>query len=413
MVLLTRPTANLASHPFHSDLDWIKSYLQGVTQEIYPTRLASYFRGRTFLEVAELIYLRFGAQLFAVGVRTNPSAPISNHNFAILLNPAHYVIQGDEIGFVISVSSKVKEWIEKYGTGTGKKGEETDALLREEEGWGENGTYGAIGRSWTPEVKLPNKGEKEKDSEKVSGPDTIIVSEMDDDEKNEWTEDVDSSSAENPAYNGSTSRARLLYMPPHRDDSSDDESDVNHSHTHSSSRDATPSQANTNAHTPHHQRSQSFSAQTPGSDYATNPVPSTPVTPHQITNQNVRLARRLAALSTAPSIPTSVTRHLLLCDVSPTFPKNLEFFVGCLRGKEPEMDVVVLSPVSPDDETRIRLEALGRVWFVKGLGTVRKDLFRAGVERARKCVVLSDRKTYFEYVVLFPPPPFFFFLFFL
>ncbi|RUP03950.1 hypothetical protein BC936DRAFT_140568, partial [Jimgerdemannia flammicorona] len=384
-----------------SDLYWIKSYLQGVTQEIYPTRLSPHFRGHTFLEAAEIIYLRFGAQLFALGVRGTSSATSPRQNFAVHLNPAPHIIQGDEVGFVISGSVKIKEWVEQYGMG-GKTDNEADVLLREEEWVGEG--YGAMGRGTMPEMKVlnrkeeKNKGKEEKNKGKgeKTRPSAIIVSKPEDDDADmnlDLYEKAEELAVED--LDGSPSRARLVYMSHHNADS-DDDSDSGHSHHTITA--ATPSQHNTISNTPIHNRSRSQSTaslldtsiqRASGSGSTANPNP-------HLTSQNVRLARRLASLSTAPSIPSSVTAHLLLCDVSPVFPRNLEFFVGCLRGKEREMDVVVLSPVDPNDETRARLEALGRVWFVRGTGTVRKDLFRAGVERAKKCVVLSDRKTFFE-----------------
>ncbi|RUS26995.1 hypothetical protein BC938DRAFT_483852, partial [Jimgerdemannia flammicorona] len=376
-------------------LYWIKSYLQGVTQEIYPTRLSPHFRGHTFLEAAEIIYLRFGAQLFALGVRGTSSATSPRQNFAVHLNPAAHIIQGDEVGFVISGSVKIKEWVEQYGMG-GKTDNEADVLLREEEWVGEG--YGAMGRGTMPEMKVlnrkeeKNKGKEEKNKGKgeKTRPSAIIVSKPEDDDADmnlDLYKKAEELAVED--LDGSPSRARLVYMSHHNADS-DDDSDSGHSHHTITA--ATPSQHNTISNTPIHNRSRSQSTaslldttiqRASGSGSTANPNP-------HLTSQNVRLARRLASLSTAPSIPSSVTAHLLLCDVSPVFPRNLEFFVGCLRGKEHEMDVVVLSPVDPNDETRARLEALGRVWFVRGTGTVRKDLFRAGVERAKKCVETAD-----------------------
>lgn len=89
--------------------------------------------------------------------------------------------------------------------------------------------------------------------------------------------------------------------------------------------------------------------------------------------------------------------HLVICDSSNNFPENLDIFISVLREKNSacrNMPVVILSNGEPNDSHRDALKKFGQVYIVKGSPLRREDLFRAGVEHAKKCVVLSDSSNY-------------------
>jgi hypothetical protein len=90
----------------------------------------------------------------------------------------------------------------------------------------------------------------------------------------------------------------------------------------------------------------------------------------------------------------NINDHLVICDSSNNFPENLDIFISVLREKNSvcrNMPVVILSNGEPNDSHRHALKKFGQVYIVKGSPLRREDLYRVGVDHAKKCVVLSDR----------------------
>ncbi|CAG8734219.1 16018_t:CDS:2, partial [Acaulospora colombiana] len=93
------------------------------------------------------------------------------------------------------------------------------------------------------------------------------------------------------------------------------------------------------------------------------------------------------------SVIQNIKNHVLVCNCANTFPLNLDVFVAVLREKNSacrDMPVVILTNCSPPDYEKNLLVKFGNVHFVQGSPLRRKDLYRAGADRAKRCAVLCD-----------------------
>ncbi|KAJ2394180.1 hypothetical protein GGI05_002152 [Coemansia sp. RSA 2603] len=88
----------------HSRQPWLAEYAQSMSHEIYATRISSIFNGMRFQRVAQAIFQRTGATLFAIRV---PDRDSEFDDGRIMINPAGYTLVGDELGFVITSNSLV------------------------------------------------------------------------------------------------------------------------------------------------------------------------------------------------------------------------------------------------------------------------------------------------------------------
>ncbi|KAJ1814305.1 hypothetical protein LPJ75_002830, partial [Coemansia sp. RSA 2598] len=90
----------------HSRQPWLAEYAQSMSHEIYATRISSIFNGMRFQRVAQAVFQRTGATLFAIRV-PDRDADAGPDDGRILINPAGYKLVGDELGFVITANSLV------------------------------------------------------------------------------------------------------------------------------------------------------------------------------------------------------------------------------------------------------------------------------------------------------------------
>src|SRR5947209_18824134 len=96
------------------DSSWIEEYIHGIKHEIYAVTFSDSFVGLTFLECSKLIYTRFGATLFSIGIYRMTERSIAHSQlgsntspFQIFLNPQDYKIKGNEIGFIICDNAEI------------------------------------------------------------------------------------------------------------------------------------------------------------------------------------------------------------------------------------------------------------------------------------------------------------------
>ncbi|PWA02832.1 hypothetical protein BB558_001021 [Smittium angustum] len=92
---------------------YLKEYIGGLGQEIYPTKFSPVFHGMKFTKAVQYIYKNYNSILFALKV--DPSQAQSNAangsatdlRTKILINPSNYIINGTETGFIISTDSYI------------------------------------------------------------------------------------------------------------------------------------------------------------------------------------------------------------------------------------------------------------------------------------------------------------------
>lgn len=312
-------------------------FRHGAGNEVYPVRFSPLFKGKTFRQVAETIYAHSGSQLFAIGKKISGSSSLSS-SYSVSLNPKNYIIGEDEVGYIISESSNVADYVREFGFHNNSFSEH-DSLL-------ENGagTYGG-----TSTNTLFSQYSKTNTEDSPPSVDTLKV------------------------------KSGLVYDPVESDD---DHSSIGQSE---------------------HEAQQAIDALLGGNGGSSATLKrSGTTTPsseqmmdhrQKLTDANVKYAKQHACHSTFPSLPDDVKDHLLICDVSQKFPRNIEILVGCVRAKEKDKSVVIMCFADPNPEQHARLMHFQNVHIIKGRPTLRKDLYRAGVERMWRCIVLSDKST--------------------
>ncbi|KAG2183105.1 hypothetical protein INT44_006086 [Umbelopsis vinacea] len=313
----------------------------GAGNEVYPVKFSPMLAGKPFLQVAEMIYAHSGSQLFAIGKKMNGLTSLSS-SYCVSLNPKDYIIRDDDVGYIISESSNIADYVRDFGF--------RNNTLTEYHSLLENGvgTYG--GTSTSTLINIAGE---------TRNPSNSAV--------NEEVTDVDALKV----------KSSLVYDPIESDD---DHSSIGQ--TEQEAQDAVDALLGGDGGT-----SSGFKRSgtvTPSSEQMLDHR-------QKLTDANVKYAKQHAHHSTFASLPEEVEGHLLVCDVSQKFPRNIEILVGSVRAKEKERPVVIMCFADPNPEQRARLHHFQNVHIIKGRPTLRKDLYRAGVERMWRCIVLSDK----------------------
>lgn len=312
----------------------------GAGNEVYPVKFSPVFAGKTFRQVAETIYAHSGSQLFAIGKKITGVTSLSS-SYSVSLNPKNYIIGDDDVGYIISESSSVADYVREFGFRNNSL-TELDALL-------ENGagTYGGMSTSTLFSV-TPKASPENSKPDAIPEPDTVKV------------------------------KSGLVYDPVESDD---DHSSIGQSE--SEAQHAIDVLLGGNGSSAELRRS---GTTTPSSEQIIDHR-------QKLIDANVQYAKQHAGHSTFPSLPEDVNDHLLICDVSQKFPRNIEILIGCVRAMDKDRSVVIMCFGDPNPEQRARLMHLQNVHIIKGRPTLRKDLYRAGVERMWRCIVLSDKSS--------------------
>ncbi|CAI2178179.1 15278_t:CDS:10 [Funneliformis geosporum] len=320
------------------NLDWVKEYIHGLRHEIYAVTFSDAFVGYTFLECSELIYTRLGAVLFSIGVYkltkgcfTNAQLGSNTSPFQIFLNPQDYKIKGNEIGFVISDNAEITAKMAKFN--------------ERSRHWYD--PYGSV--SFLP-----------KSAHNILDRDRNLSSNVDD---SKFKLDANKS-IEDDEY--STSKSPRNKIPK--------------------------SLRRTNSFT----QVEVDGVENVAEEHETRITPLIPLSNSksndEILRQNIERVAAICMNSEGP-ILKSIKDHIIICDQSKEFPENLDIFISVLREKNSlcrNTPVVILCNSKPNESDKHTLEKYGQVYFVQGSPLRRKDLYRARVIYAKKCVILSD-----------------------
>ncbi|KAJ3089535.1 Bifunctional dehydrogenase and ferrochelatase [Quaeritorhiza haematococci] len=105
---------------------WLSEYVHGTTMEIYPVLLGPQFAGLVFWEAAERVYRLHKSILFAVGFEVGDEQQPRERSgeyegedrrlggavaVKVVINPAEYVLRGNEIAYVITKDSDIAQRI--------------------------------------------------------------------------------------------------------------------------------------------------------------------------------------------------------------------------------------------------------------------------------------------------------------
>ncbi|KNE70049.1 hypothetical protein AMAG_15038 [Allomyces macrogynus ATCC 38327] len=114
------------------ELKWVKPYIRGASQEMYACHFPRALVGMAFKDVSRVLFGRFGACLIGLGANATREDLPTSQQFHIVLNPAEYVLTGCEIGFLIASESEVVDDIMKF-TGETKENDASDSESDDDE----------------------------------------------------------------------------------------------------------------------------------------------------------------------------------------------------------------------------------------------------------------------------------------
>lgn len=385
--------------------DWIREYLDGASQEIYPTVLSQSLAGYTFCEVSAMIYQNFAAVLIGIGIpnkyfyqrlqknelnrRFNPDTEDDERrfhatDFDLHLNPPHYVVRGGEIAFVITRHDKVAKWIADF------KPHEVKEFM-----------------SLKPDATFFKRWR-----DRLSGKPSDLSRQR----QSEWEPSssfadqsfqTSASHMEKNPFGPSTDVRRLLQAPSSESLQSHSKFVIpkttvirnelvpNDIFGTGAAEPITSSEGPSHL-TEHEQHEQGFVSRILQNAIGFNLYEADESSRKRASTASSSQTDLYEKTSYCKVIPDTVSGHILLCDASDSFPSNLEYFIAPLRAPHLYEDtskwssIVVLSPAEPMEHQRKMLDRFEGVYIVQGSPLRRRDLARAGVTRCEKAVILAN-----------------------
>ncbi|KAJ3103629.1 hypothetical protein HDU97_009968 [Phlyctochytrium planicorne] len=380
--------------------NWVKEYVDGLNNEIYTVRLSPLFKGLTFKSAAERVYLRHHIILFAIA-HSNADEDTEYDIFtdSILMNPCDYVLKGGEKAYMIAMDAFTAdvvasngewlfegnengelEWEREWLFEVIEDGEEEESVFKKWSrkvtkavNWNRNensapGTpIDAEGPSSIPSVEADlAKTPPPKEALKVDVAATPTGAQL----LPPFTEEPDSTTPESP----SKSRSDLVFMGEKgtRKDSEPENLEM------------------ALAPEPIPLKPPTFvSAKAEGK----KPVKAPQFTLFGARYDTPAVPESIASSPVSPTNPAELSDHLLICSLSDEkFPSNLSFLIAPIRLRFPDMGIVLLAPVEPEEDERAKLLVYGLVFIVNGSCLGRSDLKKCGVEKVKKAVVLAAAK---------------------
>ncbi|KAJ2642572.1 hypothetical protein GGF44_001595, partial [Coemansia sp. RSA 1694] len=91
-------------------------------------------------------------------------------------------------------------------------------------------------------------------------------------------------------------------------------------------------------------------------------------------------------------VPLSINNHIVICDASDVFPRNVELLIQSLKNayEDEDLSIVILSPGIPDRQRELVLSDFTNVYVVRGTPLAQGDLRRTHIETAQKAIVLGN-----------------------
>lgn len=110
--------------------------------------------------------------------------------------------------------------------------------------------------------------------------------------------------------------------------------------------------------------------------------------PHDHSSASHNVSSHIHETEISGSIVETITGHILLCDYSSVFPRNLDCFVSPLRKSHLDKitPIVILSPARPSRSQWKILSQFNQVYFVEGNPMTREGLDCGRVRYAKQAV---------------------------
>ncbi|KAJ1930239.1 hypothetical protein IWQ60_000483 [Tieghemiomyces parasiticus] len=348
------------------ELDWMEVYLQCATQEIYETRFPRSCVGLPYRSVVRCLYETYGVVVFAVGIsRNRPRNPhLATEFHELYLNPINHVIRPNDIAFIIAHSSQQTDDLAKF------PGPRTDPAGLDDYDYAH-----LLGDTVLPDYHSRASDAMSPEERLESG-----VPELTDFQ---------------PADNG----PRRPYQPP--PPSTIPISPVPVAY-HGNQLDINPSDVSSNGAA----ASQPTTITTTTGTGLNDTLLYSPT--FEIRRKVARRVRKFTTDGPGQDIrqrkkrilrqhnpfPKNLADHIVICDASPTFPRNVEYLVQSLKTafSDDRLAIVILAVAHPPRVQALTLRDFANVYVVDGNPLLAQDLSRTYVERARGVIVLSNAK---------------------
>ncbi|KAJ2758277.1 hypothetical protein H4S06_002777, partial [Coemansia sp. BCRC 34490] len=406
------------------DDGWVKTYMHGISQEIYQAHVPSSLAGKSFFKATRYFYRCHGLLIFGVGsLSTNKTAPHkrtmgfhpslepagSNYYYQVILSPRNYVLQKHDMLFAISTdiqsvldammyservsirSTRIRRLSRQEPTkpddyaGKSAKVEYIDAdadvdvdvgaTTPEVDGAGaiEHQTIAATTPGGSPfsarfslfsmfgggggtatgahrqptadhltrlTVPPPQQQQQQQQQQQVGSPRRMVVR----------------------TPGGGSRRSRCRRQPNYLSDS------------------------DSSYFSPAHNKSNMAR----GSDTDTPEAEPAAAASAIATADRTRIRR---AARRRNVVPETTANHIVVCDASDGFPRNIELLVRALKNafEDDDLAVVILSPGEIDAErSRAMLRDFANLYLVRGTPLSQPDLRRTRIECAQRAIVLGN-----------------------
>ncbi|KAJ1659358.1 hypothetical protein IWQ61_001543 [Dispira simplex] len=363
--LLTALTPQVSSH----ELSWMTTYLQGATQEIYETRIPQAFVGLPYRSVVRLLYQKFRVVLFAVGIsRRRPRQLHQGEGefHELYLNPVNHIIRPNDLAFLVASSSEQVDRIRDYPLLMG-----SSLSLVSFHNPSHPGLHSEPQRQ--PLEDGLDMMEEKYESEEFPIPRHP---------SQELAPSVPTASDSSPLAHEVRPSSVLMtkFRPPMP-------TNIPISPllaSHFVGKVETPVVAQQNALT----YSPTFEIRCKVASRV-----------HKFSTKNLARnvrRRKRKVLQQQDPFPRDLRNHILICDASPSFPRNVEYLVQSLKTafSDEYLPVIILSASHPPKVQALTLQDFHHVYVVEGSPLSAADLSRTYIERARGVIVLSNAKYY-------------------
>ncbi|RHZ63872.1 hypothetical protein Glove_327g8 [Diversispora epigaea] len=313
------------------DIEAIEDYIAGVSHSIYTTTLSECFHGQTFLVVSERLFESLGVVLFAIGIPKQRSTSKYTNHWVFDCND----LDEEEYSKNYTVLINPGDYI--------VKGDEIGFIIASSDGKLADGISTCELHSQRHDVISHYEPPAFSERQPLLSGDTLKNggggSYFDIKKKPQTTPDQQYHEYPHRPDSSISRRQRALSTPL----------SLSTDHPHEN---------------PHHD--------------------------HPITSLNT--SSHVHEIENSCSIVETITGHILLCDYSSIFPRNLDCFVSPLRKSHLDKitPVVILSPARPSRSQWKILSRFDHVYFVEGNPMTREGLESGRVRYAKQAVILTD-----------------------
>ncbi|KAJ3385227.1 hypothetical protein HDU92_003159 [Lobulomyces angularis] len=331
--------------------EWLEDYTSGLTHEIYTVRLSIKYRGQLFQNLASYIYQKYNTVLLGICHNSNDS-----YELQISLNPINYVVEGDELTYLIT----------------------SEKFLADEIANGETFCGESFITDFNFKDILSLSDLEECDIADDLNTDDVTIDIPHDTEETPLLENFSSAEKEfvkdatdEMIYSENVERMRQNISGAMKKCHDDSKFDLVYRGPKIKAGDVTLNKTGEPA-------SLKFLSNLTQDSTFYNP-------------ENIQF------------LPENVKDHVLICDLSSSYPANLEYFVAVFRHKDPNTPIVLLSTEKPGDglceenddnsfsnQSWKYFETYSNIYHVSGTPLKRKDLIAAKVENISSAIILCD-----------------------